>query len=74
MDAAKDGNDSGFLVDGDEEVSLVICAAGFAFGFDLPVSGRRVGERGGELVGGEMEFDGNFGADEVGEAIVRKGN
>ena len=70
LDATGDGNDSRFLVDRNEEIGLVIGAAGFAFGFDLPVSGRGIGEGGSELVGGEAEFDGNFGADEIGEAVV----
>src|SRR5882724_6250191 len=74
LDAAERGNDSGLLVDGNEEVSLVIGAAGFAFGLDLPVGGRSVGERCGEFVGGEAELDGNFGADEIGEAVVIEGN
>src|ERR1700739_4746606 len=70
LDEMSVGDDSRFLVNGNEEVSLIIGAAGFAFGFDLPVSGRGIGERGGELVGGKAEFDGNFGADEIGEAVV----
>src|SRR5258708_40027179 len=68
LDAAERGNDSGLLIDGNEEVGLVIGAAGFAFGFDLPVGGRSVGERCGEFVGREAELDKNFGADEIGEA------
>src|SRR6266481_2590566 len=74
LDAAEGGNDSGLLVDGNEEVGLVIGAAGFAFGFDLPVGGRRVGERCGEFVGREVELDRNFGADEIGEAVVIEGS
>src|SRR6266849_4780181 len=70
LDATDSGNDSRFLIDGDEEIGLVIGAASFALGFDLPVGGRRVGERSGELVGGETELDGNFRADEIGEAIM----
>jgi len=70
LDATGGGDDSRFLVDGNEEPSLIISAAGFAFGFDLPVRGRRIGERRGELVGGETEFNGNFRADKIGEAIV----
>src|SRR5258708_39287114 len=70
LDAAERGNDSGLLVDGNEEVSLVIGAAGFAFGLDLPVGGRSVGERSGQLVGGETELERDFGADEIGEAVV----
>src|SRR5882757_2830833 len=74
LDAAGGANDSRFFVNGNEEVGLVIGAAGFAFGFDLPVGGRRVGERSGELVGGEAKFDGNFGADEIGQAVVVEGD
>src|SRR6266481_5166687 len=74
LDAAEGGNDSGLLVDGNEEVGLVIGAAGFAFGFDLPVGGRRVSERTGQLVGGQTELDRNFGADEIGEAVVIEGS
>src|SRR5713101_111179 len=70
LDATDSGNDSRFLIDGNEEVGLVIGAASVAFGFDLPVGRRRVGERSGELVGGQAELDGNFRADEIGEAIV----
>ena len=70
MDAAAARNDSRFLVDGDEEVGLVVGAAGFAFGFDLPVGGWRVGKGSGELVGRETELNRNFGADQIGEAIV----
>jgi hypothetical protein len=70
LDEMSVGNDSRFLVDGDEKVGLVICAAGFAFGFDLPVSGRGIGERGGELVRREAEFDRDFRADEIGDAVV----
>src|SRR5258708_32552536 len=74
LDAAERGNDSGLLVDGNEEVSLVIGATGFAFGLDLPVGGRSVGERSGQLVGGQTELDGNFSADEIGEAGVIEGS
>src|SRR5258708_5728687 len=74
LDAAERGNDSGLLVDGNEEVGLVIGAASFALGLDLPVGGRSVGERCGEFVGREAELDGNFGADEIGEAVVIEGS
>ena len=72
IQAARKRRDSARVVNGNEEVGLVIGATRRAFGFDLPVCGWCFGQQCGVLICGQGEFEGDFAASEAAKVVAGK--